>query len=79
MSTQIETGRAILREVDVERRFWRNWLLYLLFFGTAIAIALSPGAWPWYVMIFLAGTVFLAVTIYLEEAVNKWLDRAIAS
>lgn len=67
-----DTGKAILREISPARRFFRQWAFYLLIIVTGVACVSSPQAWPYYALIFLAGTNLLFLSVYAEELLNKW-------
>lgn len=74
-----DPGKALLREIDPKRRFWRNFWLYALIFATIFAVVRVPEEWPLYALIFLAGTHFMLFTIYFEEKIDLWLDKATES
>lgn len=79
MDETMETGRAILREISPWRRFFRNWAFYVLSFATTLGIVASPEAWPWYLLIFLSGTIILAVSTIFEEVMDGWFNRISAT
>lgn len=75
MSDTQDTGKALLREIDPLRRFFRQWSLYLLVVATIIAIISSPQNAMAYCIVALCGTNLLFLSVYAEEAVNSWLNR----
>lgn len=71
----VVTAQALLREVSPLRRFVRLLVFYLIIAGASLAAVLAPQEWIYYAFIFLTGIVTLFISVYAEEAVNKWNER----
>lgn len=72
----VVTAQALLREVSPLRRFARLLVFYLIIAGASLAAVLAPQEWIYYAFIFLIGIVTLFISVYAEEAINKWNERA---
>src|SRR5699024_3476168 len=71
----VVTAQALLREVRTLLRFARLSVLYLILAGDSLAAALAPQQRIYYAFIFLIGIVTLFISVYAEEAINKWNER----
>lgn len=67
--------QALSREIQPVRRFFRQWVLYLLVVATIFSISLSPQNTLSYCIIALVGSNLLFLSIYLEEFINSCTNR----
>ena len=71
----VVTAQALLRGVSPLRRFARLLVFYLIIAGASLAAVLAPQEWIYYAFIFVIGIVTLFISVYAEEAINKWNER----
>lgn len=76
MDDAIVTATSLLREVDPVVRFFRSLVQFLIFSGVAVVLVLVPQDWLLYLSTILIGSNLLLISVYAEEAIVKWKEKA---